>query len=87
MTKKEIITRITEILTSQKKEVCISRLQNKLRNTRWGMHAYTLCAMEDCVEGWLLYLRPWAGANMCWRARLERLNKSELTYVLEQCEK
>lgn len=81
MTKKEIITRITEILSRQNKEVCVSRLQNRLRNGRWGLHAYTLSHKENEI-----WAHPWAGANVSWRARLERLDKTELTYVLEQCE-
>lgn len=82
-TKKELIGIIFNILTANpEKEVCVVKYQDKLRNRRWGMHAYSLCAMKDAVEGWILYIRPWAGANMCWRAKLERLKISELSDIV-----
>ena len=85
-TKKELIGIIFNILTANpEKEVCVVELQNKLRNGRWGMHAYTLCAMNNVLDGWVLYVRPWAGAKMCWRANLERLKLVELAGIAVKC--
>lgn len=58
-TKKELIGIIFNILTANpEKEVCVVKYQNELRNGRWGMHAYTLCAMNNVLDGWVLYVRP-----------------------------
>ena len=85
-TKKELIGIIFNILTANpEKEVCVVKYQNELRNGRWGMHAYTLCAMNNVLDGWVLYVRPWAGAKMCWRANLERLKVSELQDIVGKC--
>lgn len=85
-TKKQLISIIFNILKEHpEKEVCVVRYQEKLRNGRWGMHAYALCAMNNVVDGWTLYVRPWAGAKMCWRARLERLKLAELQDITGRC--
>ena len=85
-TKKALMGIILNILTTNPgKEVCIVKYQNQLRDGRWGLHAYSLCAMKDIVDGWMLYVRPWAGANLCWRARLERLKVAELQDIVGKC--
>ena len=85
-TKKELIEIIYNILVDHSdKEVCVAEYQDKLRNGRWGMHAYTLCAMNNVLDGWVLYVRPWAGAKMCWRANLERLKVAELQDIVGKC--
>ena len=81
MTKKEIINNIFHRLSANPAcEVYIPSLQNKLRNGRWGMHAYCLC-----VSSGEIMCRPWAGANCYWRADLDRLTKDELLGILEKC--
>ena len=86
LTKKQLIETIFTLLKNNPdKEVCVVKYQDKLRNGRWGMHAYTLCAMNNIVDGWVLYVRPWAGANMCWRANLERLKFAELLDIMNKC--
>lgn len=85
-TKKQLIGIIFDILKGNpEKEVCVARYQNKLRNGRWGYHAYSLCAMNNVVDGWVLYVRPWSGAKMCWRANLERLKLAELQDIVGKC--
>ena len=85
-TKKELIEIIYNILVDHSdKEVCVAEYQDKLRNGRWGMHAYTLCAMNNVLDGWVLYVRPWAGAKMCWRANLGRLKVAELQDIVGKC--
>jgi len=86
LTKKDLVKTIFNLLKDNPdKEVCVVKYQDKLRNGRWGMHAYTLCAMDNIVDGWVLYVRPWAGANMCWRANLERLTFAELLDIMNKC--
>ena len=81
MTKKEIINKIFHRLSANAGyEVYVPQLQNKLRNGRWGMHAY--CVTLD--DGFIV-CRPWAGAEYNWLARLDRLTKDELLSVLEKC--
>jgi hypothetical protein len=85
-TKKELIGIILNILSANPgKEVCVVKYQNKLRNGRWGFHAFTLCAMNTALYGWVLNIRPWAGAEMYWRANLERLKVAELQDILNKC--
>ena len=80
-TKKQLISIITNILTTNpEKEVCVVKYQYKLRNGRWGFHAYTLCYNSEQVM-----CRPWAGAGIYWNARLERLNKDELQDIVGRC--
>ena len=77
MTKKELIEKITETLKNNPEiEVYVPSLQNKLRNGRWGFHAYALCYNSGEVM-----CRPWAGANCYWRAHLDRLTKNELSFI------
>ena len=81
MTKREIITAIFQRLSANAGyEVYVPELQNKLRNGRWGMHAY--CITLD--NGSIVCL-PWAGAEDKWPARLDRLTKFELEYILKKC--
>jgi len=81
MTKKEIITAIFQRLSANAGyEVYIPSLQNKLRNGRWGMHAYCLT-----LDNGSIVCRPWAGAEYNWLARLDRLTKDELLDVLKRC--
>ena len=73
-TKKQLIEKITEFLKgNSKREIYIVKYQNKLRNGRWGLHAYTICF--DSGE---VMCRPWSGANVYWRADLKKLTKVEL---------
>ncbi len=81
MTKKEIITKIFHRLSANAGyEIYVPELQNKLRNGRWGLHAYCLCIFSGEIM-----CRPWAGANCYGRADLNRLTKDELRDVLEKC--
>jgi hypothetical protein len=81
MTKKEIITKIFNCLSvNPGSEVYIPSLQNKLRNGRWGMHAYCIA-----LDNGSIVCRPWAGAERNWLARLDRLTMDELQYVLAKC--
>ena len=81
MTKKKIITAIFQRLSANAGyEVYIPSLQNKLRNGRWGMHAYCLT-----LDNGSIVCRPWAGAEYNWLARLDRLTKGGLLGVLEKC--
>lgn len=61
------------------REICVAKYQNKLRNGRWGMHAFTIAYNCDMVM-----CRPWAGADCYWRAGLERLKKTELLEILNR---
>lgn len=81
LTKTQLIETITTLLKNNPdKEVCVVKYQNKLRNGRWGMHAYTLCYDSEKVM-----CRPWAGANMYWKANLERLTFAELLDIMNKC--
>ena len=81
ITKKQFISIITDFLKEHpEKEVYVPSLQNRLRNGRWGFHAYALCWSSGEVM-----CRPWAGANIYWSARLERLNKNELRDIVGRC--
>jgi hypothetical protein len=81
MTKKEIINKIFQRLSANAGyEVYVPELQNKLRNGRWGLHAYCLC-----VSFGEIMCRPWAGADCYWSADLARLTKDELLGILEKC--
>ena len=80
-TKKQLIYIITEFLKGHpEKELYTPRQTNKLRNGRWGMHCYCLCYREGKV-----CCRPWAGADIYWDARLERLNKDDLSDLVGRC--
>lgn len=81
MTKREIINKIFQRLSANPGyEVYTPSLQNKLRAGRWGMHAYCLT-----LENGSIVCRPWAGAELNWPARLDRLTKDELLEVLRKC--
>lgn len=81
MTKKEIINTIFHRLSANAGyEIYVPSLQSKLRNGRWGMHAYCITLDNGCIV-----CRPWAGAEYNWLARLGRLTKDELLYVLAKC--
>lgn len=81
MTKKEIINKIFHRLSANAGyEVYVPSLQNKLRNGRWGLHAYCIT-----IDDGFIVCRPWAGAEESWLARLDRLTKFELEYILEKC--
>lgn len=81
MTKKEIINKIFNRLSANPGyEVCVLWLQNKLRNGRWGMRAYCIA-----IDNGNIVCRPWAGAECNWPARLDRLTKVQLEYVLGKC--
>ena len=81
MTKKEIINKIFQRLSANAGyEIYVPFLQNKLRNGRWGMHAYCIT-----IDDGFIVCRPWAGAEENWLARLDRLTKFELEYILEKC--
>ncbi len=77
-TKKQMIEVISTILKDHpEKEICVAKYQNKLRNGRWGLHAYAIC-----YESGSVMCRPWSGANCYWNARLERLTKEELEDIV-----
>lgn len=81
MTKKEIINKIFHRLSANAGyEIYVPSLQSKLRNGRWGMHAYCIT-----LDNGYIVCRPWAGAEYNWLARLDRLTKDELEYVLAKC--
>ena len=84
-TKADLIAIITDILKkNQDKEVVITKYQNKLRNGRFGYHAYSLCYQPGAAyEG--IFARPWSGANVYWRADLMKLLKSELQDICGRC--
>lgn len=82
-TKKQLIGIITDCLKEHpEKELIITRYQNRLRNGRWGYHAYSLA--YNCEWGEVV-CRPWAGAETNWSARLERLGKGELQDIVGRC--
>lgn len=76
MKKEEIIKKIAERL-SNGSEIVVSEMG--FRNGRWGLHGYCLCLMQGEV-----YVRPWAGANVYWRANLEGLKKEKLLQILNK---
>ena len=81
LTKTQLIETITTLLKNNPdKEVYVPSLQNRLRNGRWGFHAYALCYSTGEVM-----CRPWAGANVYWSARLERLTFAELLDIMNKC--
>lgn len=81
MTKKEIIKKIFHRLSANPGyDVYVPDLQNKLRNGRWGMRAYAIT-----FDNGSIVCRPWADAEYNWLARLGRLTKDELLYVLAKC--
>jgi hypothetical protein len=86
ITKKQVIGTIFDYLKANpEKEICVVKYQNELRNGRWGFHAYCLCALNNVVDGWVLYVRPWSGAHMHWRAKLERLHLADLQEIASMC--
>jgi hypothetical protein len=81
MTKREIINKIFQRLSANAGyEVCVGYLERRLRNGRWGMHAYCLT-----LDNGSIVCRPWAGAEDKWPARLDRLTKDELLDILKRC--
>lgn len=79
MKKSEIIEEITQILFSNKdKEVNVSEF-GKLRNGRFGYHAYCIC-----YHFMGIYARPWSGAECYWRVDLMKLKKNELLTILSR---
>jgi hypothetical protein len=81
MTKKEIINKIFQRLSANAGyEVYVPFLERRLRNGRWGLHAYCITINDGSIM-----CRPWAGANVYWLARLDRLTKFELEYILKKC--
>ena len=82
MTKKELISTITNFLKKHKDMEVIVKDFSALRNGRWGMHPYCIC-YQDAYNA--VFVRPWSGANVYWRARLEKLTKSELLGIVARC--
>ena len=81
MTKKEIINKIFQRLSANAGyEVYVPFLERRLRNGRWGMLAYCIT-----IDDGFIVCRPWAGAEENWLARLDRLTKFELEYILKKC--
>lgn len=79
-TKKELITTITDFLREHtEKEIVVKDIQ-QLRNGRWGLHPYTMTCLDNEI-----YVRPFAGANVYWQARLDKLDKSKLEDILGRC--
>lgn len=81
MTKKELISTITNFLKEHKDREVIVKDFSVLRNGRWGMHPYCICYQEGDAYN-AVFVRPWSGANVYWRARLEELTKSELLDIV-----
>lgn len=80
-TKKQFIGMITDFLKEHpEKEINIVRYEDKLRNGRRGLHAYSICYRFGDVK-----CRPWSGASMYWNARLERLKRDELEVIVGKC--
>lgn len=77
-TKKRIVEAMTAVLKESNMEVCLSNnYQYQLRNGRWGYQAYCICYNDGEIV-----CRPWSGANMYWKARLEeRLTKKEIEEI------
>ena len=85
MTKKEIINKIFQRLSANAGyEVYVSFLERRLRNGRWGMLAYRI-TIDDGVIVCRPYPGPGIGAEEKWPARLDRLTKFELEYILKKC--
>ena len=82
MTKKELISTITNFLKKHKDMEVIVKDFSALRNGRWGMPPYCIC-YQDAYNA--VFVRPWSGANVYWRARLEKLTKSELLGIVARC--
>lgn len=81
MTKEQLITLISDFLMLHpEKEICVVKYQNKLRNGRWGLHAYAITYACD-----MIMCRPWSGANTYWKAGLDRLKKDELLDIAGKC--
>lgn len=80
-TKKDFIDFLTNVLKDNPNEeyYLTPYLQNKLRNGRWGYHAYCLCYYNDG-----LYARPWSGADMYWKVNLMKLRKAELRDLIKR---
>ena len=79
-TKKELIGCITAFLREHtEKEVVIKNIM-QLRNGRWGLKPYCITCLNNEI-----YVRPFAGANVYWLARLERLDKFQLQDILGRC--
>ena len=78
MTKKELISKIATLLDQSGKEVCVSDF-SRLRNGRWGYHAYCLVSKSGVLE-----ILPWSGSDISWSAELERLTKEEISVILER---
>ena len=79
MKKSDIIKEITNILYNNKdKEVKVAEF-GKLRNGRWGLHAYCLC-----YNFMGIYARPWSGADTYWSVDLTKLKKDELLTILSR---
>ena len=77
MTKKQLIDAITISLKENKgKEIIVTEF-NTLRNGRWGMHPYCLVYYDNEV-----FVRAWSGANLYWKARLDKLTKTELLAIV-----
>lgn len=84
-TKKELVGMITNFLKEHpEKEIYVPRQSVELKNGRFGYKAYAITyqsggAYDD------VFCRPWAGANIYWRARLERLRKDDLMDIWGRC--
>jgi hypothetical protein len=87
MTKKEIINKIFQRLSANAGyEVYVPFLERRLRNGRWGLYAiWGLRAYCITIDDGCIVCRPWAGAECNWPARLDRLTKFELEYILKKC--
>jgi len=77
MTKKQLIEIITNFLKEDRGKEIIVKEFNTLRNGRWGMHPYCLVYHDNEV-----FVRAWSGANLYWRAQLDKLTKTELLNIV-----
>ncbi len=80
-TKAQLIGIITNFLREHpEKELYVPRQGNALRNGRFGYVAYALCYRDNEV-----FCRPWAGANIYWRTRFDKLKKADLQDIVGRC--
>ena len=79
-TKKDLIALITDFLRDHPEKQIVIKHISELRNGRWGFKPYCITFQNDGV-----YAKPWDGSIIYWRARLERLKKSQLQDIFGRC--
>lgn len=76
--KADLIRQITDLLAHTGREVVVKDI-SKLRNGRWGYHAYCLAYQYGAVHA-----LPWSGANVSWTPDLMKLTRDELITIWER---